>query len=172
MESTPELSGERGIVLVASEESLDEGEYGFDGKEKIISDLGIGYLVGSRNIRDSNWYGDKLGISIIDEQVVMKEAKDLVGMELFEIGINVDGLRTQTTCRMSLSKYGLNLEGELELMYDELEEDPYRKNWGNVDRWKIRGDDRDLIFFAPADPKFLSQLLFSFGQSLNLPKNH
>ena len=73
-------------------------------------------------------------------------------------------------CKMLLPKYGLILESEINIFEDEGEEDPKYRYSGDTDTWRVKDDDREFYFFVPADPKFLSQLRFSFSQILNLPQ--
>ena len=167
MESS-EFSREGGIPLVSPGEKLEmkrhDGEFDeFSSIKREVPDLGTAYLVGTRTFQhpDDDW-----GVTIIEDQIAIKRIKELIDVGLFEVGVNVDGLRTNTTCNVILPEYNLDLYSDAELMTDELEKDPEKQYWGFADEWRMRGDDRTLFFFAPADSKFLSQLQFSFHADL------
>ena len=161
-----ELSPEGGIALVSPEDRLKFNPTGdqFESMKKNVPNLGIVYLLGARIF---NYDPEELGVTVIGDNVEIKSANELYDMGLFQIDINVDHLRTQTTCNMAIDKYGLSIKSDMDIVEDEVvAEGNSERYWGATDTWKIKGDDRKFHFFAPADPKFLSQLQFSFHADL------
>lgn len=163
MESGAELEKERFITLFSPRDRIDlnPNDNTFISEERRIPDLGAVSLVGSGGRGYFDYNDDALGVTIIEGQVVIKKANELAEMGLFDIGLYLDNLLTEETsviCKMVYPQYNLSLEAPADIDNKYIDE-----VWGFADKWKIREDDREFYFFAPADPKFLSQLRFSFS---------
>lgn len=170
MELGTELQKERFITLVSPEDDLHLTEEEFAGPEKRIPAIEQAHLIGSRNLLE---YTDKdLGITIMDDRIVIKKANDLKSKGLFDVFVDIGSLGSQDTsmiCTMAVKD--TRLESDVAVVEDS-EEIPLEKRYGGTTRgWKLRGDNREFRFFAPADPKFLSQLRFSFRQASNFPES-
>lgn len=174
MELGSEVEKERFITLVSPEDELlirkDGSE--FHSKKINIPDLGNLYLWGNREYDYSD--SDELGVAIVDNHMVITAARDLDELGFFETVVQLGGLPKSDVpviCKMVLPKYGLNIESEIDFGEDVNEQDPEFRHFGYTEKWKVKDNNKELSFFAPADPNFLSQLRFSFNQMHNPPES-
>ena len=95
MESSPELSEERGIVIVSPDDKLDIQEDYFSSAQVKIPDLGNVNLLGSR---ENEFTRGQAGITIAENRIVLTRANELDGMGLLSFGWSCMVCHRKITC--------------------------------------------------------------------------
>lgn len=177
MQQPLELENQRWVTLVDPEDDISAltTDIVFSGKEKDLGDLGIGRLFAQN--RDP-YLDHELGLSFMDGKLVAAKASSLgkhLYPRLYDIHIYVwplGRILAPMTCQLLLSD-GTILEQGLYFHEDDWDLN-YKTRYemspaGSL--WKRLGDSNDTEYrlFAPADPKFLSTLKFSFKSSMEIP---
>lgn len=148
----------------------------FKGPHVLVPEVGFMRIDGSRGFTYMENY---MGLAVIDDKLVMDRAEIFDVRGLFNIRAEIQSTNpnligaildcnmklpegTQLTSQLhseSLDEADLIIDAE-ELGIKPPEEDLEVRDYSVTELWKMDGDDRHFMFFAPADPDFLSRLRF------------
>lgn len=173
MEPNPGIPKEGSITLFSPDEKIKlfDDNLAFESKERWLSDLGISCLGG---FRYSRYDEDELGIAIAGDQIITTNAQSLYDRGLFEIGVGLwapHPPKAPIVCRLLLPKRNILLESYMGTpSRNESEPDLRKKYLMSTRRWSDpNSGNQEYAFFAPAYPKFLSTLRFSFKSFMEMP---
>ncbi len=141
-----------GIQLFEPDWKVEIENRGFRGQDIVVPEIGVVYLTGTTAL---DYTASERGLTVLGNRLVIRNAKELNELGLYDtwpVIKNPSGPRRKLVYVMSLPT-GELLEGDIDFTPGEDASSPY---------WNLQDQGEEFLFFAPADPRFLSSLRFSF----------